>query len=108
MGVYDAPRTVLRSLPGVELVEMENHGPEAICCGVSSWVSCGATARAIQVARLREARETGADVLVTACPKCRIHFRCALRGRLPCDRDEVELAVEDLTSLVARALGVRA
>lgn len=106
MGVYDAPRKVLSALPGVELVEMEHSGPDAICCGVSSWLSCGATAKSIQVARLREAKATGADILVTSCPKCQIHFRCALSGRVPGERSDVELPVEDFTSLVARALGV--
>jgi len=107
MGVYSAPRKVLEALPGVELVEMEHSGPDAICCGVSSWVTCGATSKDIQMARLAESRATGADVLVTACPKCQIHFRCALSGNVPGDREKVEIPVEDLTSLVARALGVK-
>jgi Fe-S oxidoreductase len=106
MGVYDAPRKVLGAIPGVELVEMEHSGADAICCGVSSWVSCGATAKSIQMARLAEAKATGADVLVTACPKCQIHFRCALSGRVPGDRADVEIPIEDLTSIVAKALGV--
>lgn len=108
MGVYEAPRKVLAAIPSLELVEMEHSGPDAICCGVSSWISCGATAKSIQVARLGEAKSTGADVLVTACPKCQIHFRCALSGRVPGDRAKVDIPVEDLTSLVARALGVAA
>jgi heterodisulfide reductase subunit D len=106
MGVYDAPRKVLSSIPGVELEEMEHHGPDAICCGVSSWVSCGANAKSIQVDRLREAKATGADLLVTACPKCQIHLRCALSGKMPGDRSDYEIPVEDLTSLVAKALGL--
>ncbi len=106
MGVYSAPRKVLEAIPGVELVEMEHSGADAICCGVSSWVSCGATAKNIQIARLAEAKATGADVLVTACPKCQIHFRCALSGKVPGDRDAVDIPVEDITSLVAKALGV--
>ena len=106
MGVYAAPRKVLGALPGVELVEMEHSGPDAICCGVSSWLSCGATAKSIQMARLGEAKATGADVLVTSCPKCQIHFRCALSGKVPGERADVEIPVEDLTALVAKALGV--
>jgi len=106
MGVYEAPRRVLRALPGVKLVEMEHFGPDAICCGVSSWVSCGSTAKSIQIARLREARATGAELLVTACPKCQIHFRCALSGNMPGDLSEIDMPVVDLTSLVARALRV--
>lgn len=106
MGIYDPPRSVIKALPGVELVEMEHNRQDAICCGVSSWISCGATAKSIQMARLAEARATGADALVTACPKCGIHFRCALSGKVPGDSSNVDIPVEDLTSLVANALGV--
>jgi heterodisulfide reductase subunit B len=69
-------------------------------------VSCGANAKSIQVDRLREAKATGADLLVTACPKCQIHLRCALSGKMPGDRSDYEIPVEDLTSLVAKALGL--
>jgi heterodisulfide reductase subunit D len=106
MGVFDAPRSVLEAMPGVELVEMEHYGPDAICCGVSSWISCGSTAKSIQMARLAEAKATGADVMVTACPKCQIHFRCALSGKVPTDKSAVDIPVEDFTSLVAKALGL--
>jgi len=97
---------VLAAIPGVELVEMEHNAADAICCGVSSWVSCGATAKSIQMARLAEAKATGADMLVTACPKCQIHFKCALSGKVPGNRDAVDIPIEDLTTLVAQALGV--
>lgn len=107
MGVFDAPRRLLEAIPGVELVEMPHCGRDAICCGVSSWVSCGATARSIQEARLQEAAGTGADVLVTACPKCQIHLRCAMSGRAREGAERIEIPVEDITSLVARALDVR-
>jgi Fe-S oxidoreductase len=106
MGVIDAPRKVIDAIPGVELVEMEHYGRDAICCGVSSWISCGSTAKSIQMSRLAEAKATGADTLVTACPKCQIHFRCALSGKVSGDRDKVDIPVEDLTSLVVRALGI--
>lgn len=106
MGVFDAPRKVFEAMPGVELIEMEHSGQDAICCGVSSWISCGSTAKSIQMTRLAEAKATGADVLVTACPKCQIHFRCALSGKVPGDRASVDIPVEDFTSLVSRALGL--
>ncbi|MBU1671968.1 MAG: hydrogenase iron-sulfur subunit [Actinobacteria bacterium] len=108
MGVYDPPRAVLAAIPGVDLVEMEHSRADAVCCGVSSWVSCGATSKSIQMERLAEARATGADMLVTACPKCRIHFRCALSGKVPGERADVDIPVEDFTSLVARAMGIEA
>ena len=106
LGIYEAPRKLLSGLPGVELVEMPHYAQDAICCGVSGWVNCGATAKSIQMDRLKEARSTGASVLVTACPKCQIHFRCALSGKVPGEKSDVEITLEDLTALTARALGV--
>ncbi len=98
--VYDAPRQVMEAL-GLELVEMERNRGRAVCCGTSAWTQCGATAKAIQVDRLREAAATGADMLVTACVKCQIHFKCAQDD----DRlgEELRLEIRDLTTLVAES-----
>jgi Fe-S oxidoreductase len=71
LGIYDAPRQVIEAL-GLELVEMEHHGKNALCCGTSCWTNCGAVNKQIQVDRLREAKATGAGLLVTACAKCQI------------------------------------
>jgi Fe-S oxidoreductase len=101
MGVYDAPRQVIESL-GLELVEMPRHKENALCCGTNGWTHCGAANRHIQADRLREARATGAEVLVTACLKCQIHFQCALQdGEL---QEELGLEIRDLATLVAEAL----
>jgi hypothetical protein len=59
--VYDEPRQVIAML-GAELVEMENCRARSLCCGTSGWTNCGATAKSIQVDRLREAKATGAEV----------------------------------------------
>ncbi len=104
LGVYGAPRAVLEGL-GYTVVEMAHHGKRALCCGTSAWTHCTATSKAIQEERLREARETGAAVLVTACPKCQIHFRCALADRATEER--TDLAVRDWVSLVAEVLTLR-
>jgi len=101
LGVYDAPRQVMRTL-GVEIVEMAHAGKEATCCGTSGWTNCGATSKAIQVERLREARATGAEVLVTACAKCQIHFLCAMDD--PRLGAGIAMPVRDLVTLVADAL----
>jgi len=101
LGVYEAPRALLEGL-GYTVVEMAHHGKGALCCGTSAWMNCTATSKAIQEERLREAQETGAPVLVTACPKCQIHFRCALAGKAK--GGEPRLAVQDWVLLVAAAL----
>jgi len=102
LGIYDAPRRMLGALPGIELVEMRRSGPGAICCAGGTWSNCDRFAKKIQVERLREARATGADVMVTACPKCQIHFRCAMKD--PNLEGEIEIEMRDVAELLAEAL----
>ncbi len=101
LGVYDAPRAVLAGL-GLELAEMERSGKASLCCGTSCWTSCGQVSKNIQVERLRQARATGAGLLVTACVKCQIHFKCAQDD--PALAGDLDIEVRDLATLVAEAL----
>jgi heterodisulfide reductase subunit D len=101
MGIYDAPRQVIEAL-GLELVEMEHSGKNALCCGTSCWTNCGAINKQIQVDRLREAQATRAELLVTACPKCQIHFKCALDDATV--GEGIGIEIRDLVTLVDEAL----
>jgi heterodisulfide reductase subunit D len=101
LGIYDAPRQVIEAL-GLELVEMEHSGKNALCCGTSCWTNCGAINKQIQVDRLREAQATGAELLVTACAKCQIHFKCALDDARV--GEEFGMEIQDLVTLVDEAL----
>jgi Fe-S oxidoreductase len=58
---------------------VERIRENALCCGTSAWMECSSYSKAIQTERLQEAIQTGAQTLVTACPKCQIHFACAQR-----------------------------
>jgi len=99
--IFDSPRQVLSAVDGLELVEMELSREQALCCGANSWVHCGAANRQIQDERLTQAEATGAGILVTSCPKCQIHLKCAQRSR---DGEMPKIDIQDLTSLVARSL----
>ena len=101
LGIYDAPRRVLEQL-GYEVVEMRHNRRNATCCGTNGWTHCGAANKAIQVQRLREAKATGADAMVTACLKCQIHFKCALMDKQIAD--EVGIEMVDLAELVAERI----
>ncbi|MDZ7339102.1 MAG: (Fe-S)-binding protein [candidate division KSB1 bacterium] len=102
LGVYDAPRVVLRALQGLELREMTKHGETAVCCGTSAWMSCDRHSKAIQTARLTSARSVGADLMVTSCPKCYIHFTCAMKSQdFP---EEAKIEVRDLSTVVAEGV----
>ena len=76
-GIYDSPRELIKAIPGIELREMPRSRENGVCCGTSGWMNCSSCSKEIQVQRLSEARSTGASTLITACPKCQIHFRCA-------------------------------
>jgi Fe-S oxidoreductase len=102
MGVIDEPRRVLAAISGGGLMEMERSGRNAICCGTSSWMNCTMTSKKIQSNRLAEAGRTGAKTLVTACPKCRIHFECTKTDpNLP---GESRIEIKDLAVVAAEAL----
>ncbi|MFQ5905798.1 MAG: (Fe-S)-binding protein [bacterium] len=71
LGVFEEPRDVLRKL-GAELVEMKGNRTLSICCGGGGGmlVSDLPTSDRIAEKRIRQALDTGADLLVTACPTC--------------------------------------
>jgi Fe-S oxidoreductase len=100
--IYDEPRYVLSQIPGIEFTEMEYIRENSHCCGVGSFSNCDASTKFLQNDRLEEAAETGAENIVTACPKCRIHLNCYLDGK-PI-RDLPGLKITDITEIVAKAL----
>jgi Fe-S oxidoreductase len=102
LGIYDPPREVMEALPGVELAEMRRSRAAAACCAGGTWSNCDMFAKKIQVERLREAKSTGAEVMVTACPKCQIHFSCAMKD--PNLKGDIEIEMRDVAELVAAAI----
>lgn len=101
LGVYEQPRQSLEAIPGVQLREMPHNRRGAICCGTTNWMNCDAVSKQIQVSRLKEAKGTGAELLVTACPKCQIHFRCAGCGE---QTEKVDIEIADFVNVIASAL----
>jgi Fe-S oxidoreductase len=97
-GIYEAPRQLLASLPNTQLAEMERNRQNALCCGTSAWMECSSCSRAIQVERMQEAGQTGAQALITACPKCQIHLKCTLAAI------ESDLKITDLYTYLRRRL----
>jgi Fe-S oxidoreductase len=97
LDVYEAPRKVLQPNGSDHYHEMLQHERGALCCGVSAWMNCDLTSKKIQTERLRQAKATGADVLVVACPKCQIHLVCTMKDQTV--REQYGLKIQDLTSL---------
>jgi len=102
--IYEPPREIMKAIPGLKLVEMEHSAADSICCGTSAWTNCGSYSKKIREERLLEARATGAELLVTACPKCQIHFKCAMVDKGAEKGPDVKMEVMDLVNLVANAI----
>ncbi|MDD5312090.1 MAG: (Fe-S)-binding protein [Dehalococcoidia bacterium] len=99
--MYDGPRNLLNSIAGVELVEMENNRENAVCCGASPWMYCGSINKQVQDERLRQAGSTGAELMVTSCPKCQIHLTCAQKSH---NNAAEEIKIVDMYHLLSKSL----
>jgi Fe-S oxidoreductase len=101
LGVYEDPRELIMGA-GLDLFEMEHMRKASLCCGTTGWTSCGKVSKNIQVQRLREAKATGAELLITSCVKCQIHFKCAQQD--PTLVNEIDIPIRDLTTVLADRL----
>jgi len=100
--IYDEPRKAIAAVPDLKFVEMTRSRNRAICCGVSAWMNCTTYSKSMQVARLREAKETEADLLVLSCPKCEVHFNCAMNDEKA--GKDVKIETIQLVTLIADQL----
>ncbi|MFC2016990.1 FAD-binding and (Fe-S)-binding domain-containing protein [Chloroflexota bacterium] len=98
--VYDAPRDFIKSIPGVELVEMEHNREQAHCCGsVLTLIKEPLVAADIGKARLDEAMATGAEKVLALCPCCQFQFR------VTAEKKGLPIETEDLARFGASTLG---
>ncbi len=99
-GVYDPPRSILKSIPGIELVEMERIREAAWSCGAGAGVRECFPDFADWTAgeRLEEVKSTGAQAVVTACGWCERNFLDAI------DRRREKIQVFDVAEIVQKAL----
>jgi heterodisulfide reductase subunit D len=98
----DLPRRLIKRLKPEGFNEMPENGRAAVCCGNSAWIGCDSYSKALQVKRLRQSRTNGGNLLVTSCPKCQIHLRCAMED--PFLGDELTVEIKDLTSIIAETI----
>jgi len=105
--LYNSPRDLIKQIPGVELIEMENIKDDANCCGVSAFSNCNETTHIIRQKRINEAANTGADYLIVPCPKCLTHFNCYINEvSLNTEYNQLrnKIKVVDLASFIGKLL----
>jgi Fe-S oxidoreductase len=102
--VFDAPRDVPKSIPGLDFVEMEHNNEESMCCGGGGgglWMEKLKGERLSDL-RIEEALATGASVLATACPYCITMFEDSVRTLNVDD----QIKIKDVTELFLESLDV--
>jgi len=99
-GVYQPPRDLIKSIPGVNLVEMQRIKEYAWCCGAGGGVidAFPDFAEWTALERIEEAKTTGAEAMVTACPWCKRNFSDALK------KTGDRLKIIDIVELIEKAL----
>jgi heterodisulfide reductase subunit D len=104
MGLYEEPRDLIKAT-GANLIEMASIKEKAICCGVNAFVNCGEVSKKMQVDRMLEAKETGAEAMLTFCPKCLIHYNCLLSSeKKPPELEGLNLKVKEASNFIAEKL----
>jgi len=101
-GIYDEPRNVLKSVPGLELVEMADSRAESICCGGGGgrmWMETPKGERFSDI-RVEQAIEAGAEVLAVACPYCMVMFKDSVISAHKAD----VIQVKDITEIVQEVI----
>lgn len=102
LGVYDAPRLVIKSIPGVVFKELKKSRQFSVCCGGGGDVQVHQSNVPVKVSKLRieEVRELGVDALVSACLQCKRTFISGVQAHGGEFRvmDVAELVLESMQS----------
>jgi Fe-S oxidoreductase len=101
-GIYDEPREVLKSIPGLELNEMPDSLEDSLCCGGGGgriWMETLKGERFSDL-RLEQAIGVGAEVLVTCCPYCITNFEDSKLNL----EDSEALEIKDITEIIQEVI----
>lgn len=99
-GVYDAPRKIIQSIPGMTLHEMVNNREDALCCGGGGDVAMAEADVTAHIAarRLEQAVATGAEAIISSCQQCKRTLQQAARAA------KTRIRVLDVIELVWQAM----
>jgi Fe-S oxidoreductase len=104
-GIYDHPRDILDSIPGIERVEMAHARENSLCCGGGgggAWMQEGCPPMdRLSHRRVREALDIRADIIATACPYCIRMLNRAIRDM----GVQAKIRVCDVAELLAQSMG---
>ncbi|MHB8918880.1 MAG: (Fe-S)-binding protein, partial [Desulfocucumaceae bacterium] len=100
--VFSAPRDLLGAVPGLNMAEFKDNKDYSMCCsggGARIWMETKAGQRFSDV-KVKEASESGSEVIATACPYCIVMLDDSLKGQ---NKDE-EMSVKDISEVLRDSL----
>jgi len=100
--VYMAPRKVIGSLAGIDIVEMPRNGTRGMCCGAGGarmWME-EHVGKKVNDERSEEALATGASRIAVACPFCYVMMEDGVKAK---GADE-EVKVQDIAEVLLEAV----
>ncbi|MFQ5978352.1 MAG: (Fe-S)-binding protein [Candidatus Heimdallarchaeota archaeon] len=99
-GIFDAPRRILKSIPGLTFTELESNQAQSVCCGGGGNLEMTDPVLSGKIAQMKiaEIQQTGASIVVTSCQQCVRTMRRSARLQ------KVDLKVMDMTELVLHAI----
>lgn len=99
--VFDPPRNILKQIPGLNLVELENSRQLCVCCGGGGDLEMidPELSAAIAQKKIEEIQRTGAEEVVTSCQQCIRTISGYAR------KHKIKLKVKDITEVVLEAMG---
>ena len=105
-GVYDEPRSVLESVPGLSSVEMHRHKEKSFCCGAGGsrmWLE-EKIGKRVNVERIDQALEMDPDAVSTACPYCMIMLDDAVKAKQADGEAKDHVEVLDVAQILERSI----
>ena len=101
--VFDEPRQVIQSIPGIEYLEMDRCRERSICCeggGGRMWMESESTEERLAEVRVKDAVSLGAEVLLTACPFCLLTLVDAVKT----SGNEEKIEIKDIAELISEVI----
>jgi len=102
--IFEEPRNILKSIPGLEFVEMARNRLLARCCGGGGGVLANNPEMAVEMAaeRVRDALAVGAEIIVSGCAACKDNLKKGARAIPKQERGKIKIM--DITEIVAQVL----
>ena len=103
-GVFDAPRNIIKAIPGIKFIEFDRSREKSLCCeggGGRMFVEASDTSKVrLGVLRVQDAVEMGVNVVATACPFCMLNLDDAVKTA-GC---EDTIQIKDIAELLSEAI----